>query len=43
MGFDHFKGWNLAVFCKNVVDILVIENYVEFEEISMNGFLNIKT
>ena len=43
MGFDHLRGWNLAVFGKNDVDILVIENYAEFEEISMNGFLNIRT
>ena len=43
MGFDHLRGWNLAVFCRNDVDILVIENYAESEEMSMNGFLNIKT
>ena len=43
MGFDHLRGWNLAVFCRNVVNILVMEKYAEFEEISMNGFLNIRT
>ena len=43
MGFDHLRRWNLAIFCRNVVDIFVIKNYAEFEEISMNGFLNIRT